>query len=211
MKKALVIGGSSDIGSDVVQTLERAGYETVWTYFRTERPENPGQGILCDLRDLKQVEDLFEDLSGVDLLVLSAIPFIGSVFSFEQYMKMRPFQDAYVYVFTAARRVLKPGGRIISMLGQSAEKGFPSGEFYAATFAYLRNIGISMNVSSVDVSVCNFLLGPVDTRIWAEYPDEKERFLAKAGSFISSGEVAKAVLEYAAMEKLPMEVILNAY
>lgn len=215
MKRALVIGGSSDIGSAIVRVLVAAGYDTAWTYFGTVRPENPGRGIFCDLRDMEKVKGLLAGMKDIDLMVMAAIPFVLSDnLDYEGYLAVRPFLDAHVYAITSAKTVVTVGGRIINMLGQSVELGFSGCAFNAGTFAFLHNLGKSINSKegrAGRLSICDFLLGPVETRIWNGHPEEKAAFLAKAGRFIQPEEVAKTVLEYAGMEKLPKECVLNPY
>ncbi len=215
MKKALVLGGGSDVGSAIVIALALASYEVVWTYCNTTRQENPGKGIFCDLRDMEQVKNLLAGMKDIDLMVTAAIPFIPfDNLDFEGYLAIRPFLDAHVCAITSAKTVMARGGRIINMLGQSAKHGFSGCAFNAGAFAFLHNLGKSINSKEGRegrLSVCDFLLGPVETRIWNGYPEEKADFLAKAGKFISPQEVAKTVLEYAGMQLLPGECILNAY
>jgi NAD(P)-dependent dehydrogenase (short-subunit alcohol dehydrogenase family) len=215
MKKALVIGGSSDIGSAIVIALTLANYEVAWTYCNTTRQENPGQGIFCDLRDMGQVKRLLSGMRDIDLMVTAALPFIPSEnLDFEGYLAVRPFLDAHVYAITSAKTVMSPGGRIINMLGQSVELGFSGCAFNAGAFAFLHNLGKSINSKEGQegrLSICDFLLGPVETRIWNGHPEEKAAFLAKAGRFIQPEEVAKTVLEYAGMEELPTVCVLNPY
>ncbi|NTW13426.1 MAG: SDR family oxidoreductase [Candidatus Moranbacteria bacterium] len=219
-KKALVIGGGSDIGSAIVKALHAAGYDVVWTYFHTFRPENPGKGICCDLRDMEQVKvlfsGLFDDLRDFDLMVTAAIPFLESDnFDFGGYLAIRPFLDAHVYAITSAKAFMSHGGRIINMLGQCVKKGLPGAPFYSGAFTLLHNLGKSINAvegRAGELSVCDFLLGPVETREWDGLSEDMvNEYRSKVVRFISPKQIADTVVFTAIQEVMPNTCELDAY
>lgn len=214
-KKALVIGGGSDIGSEVVKALHAAGYDVVWTYFHTDRPENPGKSIRCDLQDMEQVKHLFADLKDIDLMVTAAIPFLESNLDFDGYLAIRPFLDAHVYAIASAKMFMSYGGRIINMLGQCVKKGLPGAPFYSGVFTLLHNLGKSINAvegRAGELSVCDFLLGPVETREWDGLSEEMvNEYRSKVVQFISPKQIADTVVFTANQEVMPNTCELDAY
>ncbi|NTW13444.1 MAG: hypothetical protein HGA31_00240 [Candidatus Moranbacteria bacterium] len=133
---------------------------------------------------------------------------------FEGYLAVRPFLDAHVYVICSAKTMMAYGGRIINMLGQSVERGFPGCAFNAGAFAFLHNLGKSINSKEGRegrLFVCDFLLGPVETRIWNGHPTEKEEFRSKVSRFISPQEVANAVVIQAGKDILPGSYVFDTY
>ncbi len=60
-KKALIIGGGSDIGAAIVHEFARSpeSYEVVWTYFNSNRVDMPGVSIKCDITDISELQKLF--------------------------------------------------------------------------------------------------------------------------------------------------------
>lgn len=216
MKHALVIGGGSDIGSAVVRALIADGWNVTWTYFNTFR-DQPGTGIRCDLRDLAQVESLFCLVSELDLVVTAAIPFLeADNLDFAGYLAIEPFLRAHVYAMTVgAKSAMRPDGRIVNMLGQCVERGLPGGAFYSGAFAYLHNLGQSINGregKAGGISVCDILLGPVDTREWNGLSaDVVERYRAKVRQFITVAQVADTVRFLAGQPVMPSTFKLDAY
>ncbi len=101
------------------------------------------------------------------------------------------------------------------MLGQCVDRGLPGGAFYSAAFAFLHNYGNSINAGegkAGTISVCDLLLGPVDTREWSGLSDEVvERYKAKVSQFISPQQVADTVAFLAKQPVMPRKFVLDAY
>lgn len=215
-KKCLILGGGSDIGRAIVAEFARKDHEVFWTYWNT-RVEQPGTVISCDLRDTEQTREMLEMVGGgIDLLVTSSMPFLESDnLDFEGYVAIEPFLRAHVYVFTRMRDLMNHDGRIVNMLGQCVERGLPGGAFYSAVFAFLHNLGNSINGREGKMkrlSVCDILLGPVDTREWSGLSDEViTRYRSRVAQFLSPEQVAQTVRFIAESEVMPSIFKLDAY
>jgi NAD(P)-dependent dehydrogenase (short-subunit alcohol dehydrogenase family) len=214
-KTCLILGGGSDIGSAIVKELA-SSHVVHWTSFNTKpRADQPGIHRMCDLRDVEQVRRVFEELPQMDVLVTAAFPFLESDnLDFAGYLAVEPFLRAHVLAITLAAEKMK-GGKIFNILGQCVERGLPGGAFYSGAFAFLHNYANSINGKegkARKVSICDLLLGPVDTREWSGLsPDVVLRYKAKVAQFISPQQVAETVRFLESQEVLPSTFKLDAY
>jgi NAD(P)-dependent dehydrogenase (short-subunit alcohol dehydrogenase family) len=218
-KKCLVVGGGSDIGRAVVTALHEE-YDITWTYYNTHT-DQPGTSVKCDLRKDAHIDEVLADLFdvNVDLVVTAAFPFIESG-NFETigYERVEPFLRAHVHIlaWAAGKAVATQHPvKIFNMLGQCVERGLPGGAFYSAAFAFLHNYGNSLNGREGKtgvVSVCDFLLGPVNTREWEGLSEEVvARYESKVSQFIEPKQVAETLRFLANQPVLPSIFKLDAY
>ena len=212
-KKCLIIGGGSDIGRAIVNTLQN-DYEIIWTYCSTII-DLPGKSMRCDLTDMEQIKELFSKIDKLDLLVTSAFPFMEyDNFDFDGYLKAETFLRGHVLAMTLAARKMTDG-KIVNILGQCVERGLPGAAFYSAAFAFLHNFGSSINGREGKmgkVAVCDLLLGPVNTREWQGVSATVvERYMSKVRDFISPQQVANTVKFLASQRILPSTFKLDAY
>lgn len=92
--KALVVGGTSNIGQAVVKDLLKNGYSVDFTYTNNEEKANQlSKDTSCssykvDIRDEVQVENLFNNVQSLDLLVL-----VSGIFSlsYQQDLELSEF------------------------------------------------------------------------------------------------------------------------
>lgn len=221
MKKALVLGGSSDIGSAIVKKLSFAGYVVHDTYY-----EHPGKLIHglgekvihheCDLTLLSHVEAMIRHIGEVDLLVTAAFPFIESDnLDFDGYDKNEKFLRAHVFVICEVAKKMNKGGKVINLLGQCVDKGLAGGAFYSASYAFLHNLSMSINSQEGrqgQVSSHDLLLGPVDTSMWKGLSEDVlQRYKEKVLDFIEPEAVADAVLYIAESKIGPTKFKLDAF
>jgi NAD(P)-dependent dehydrogenase (short-subunit alcohol dehydrogenase family) len=209
-----VIGGGSDIGRAIIEQLAPE-YDIVWSYCNTNVDQS-GLKVKCDLRDVRQITELFNYLDELDLMVTAAFPFIESEnFDFDAYLQVETFQRAHVFAMTRAAQIMNEGGKIINILGQCVDRGLPGGAFYSAAFAFLHNYGNSINAregKAGKISVCDLLLGPVDTREWSSLSAEVvDRYKAKVSQFITPQQVAETVAFFAKQPVMPRTHVLDAY
>jgi len=80
--KALVIGGTSNLGRSILDELKIKGYDLLFTYSNNEKnakeleQKYEANCFKVDIRDEKQVFNLFKDINNIDLLVV-----VSGVFS----------------------------------------------------------------------------------------------------------------------------------
>ena len=212
-KTVLIIGAGSTIGQAVAQTMTEAGHNVICTHFHTEIKQ--GGAIRCDLRDFEQVKVLFDVLpKQIDILVTAAIPYLeASALDFEGYMAIRPFLDAHVYIMIEAAKRMR-NGKIFNMLGQYVDRGLPSGPFYSGAFAFLHNLGHSLNAregKQRKVSVLDLLLGPVETREWDGLSAEVvAEYRSKVSQFVPPQLVADTVRFWSEQPVMPTKLVLDA-
>ncbi|MBE6949382.1 MAG: SDR family oxidoreductase [Ruminococcaceae bacterium] len=78
MKTALVTGGSRGIGAACVRALRRDGYDVIINYNNSEKAalamaqELGCRAVKCDVSDHGQVQEMFETIGKVDVLVCCA-------------------------------------------------------------------------------------------------------------------------------------------
>lgn len=217
-KKVLVMGGGSDIGAAIVREFGRVpeDYSVEWTYFNTYRTDLPGNSFSCDITQVDEIKSVFDRVGGLDILVTAAFPFLLSQSkSFTDYLVIEPFLRGHVYAMTQAMQHMRGDGRIINMLGQCVERGLPNAAFFSAAFAFLHNFGNTINAIEGklrQVSVCDFLLGPVDTREWNGIDEEVlKRYKNKVLQFIDPNQIASMVKYFVKLPVMPSTFKLDAY
>lgn len=216
-KNVLIFGGASDIGKAIVSEFH-PDYAVVSTYFNSEEVAKtlPGKVIRCDITNLGNIEKVFDQVPTLDLMVTSSFPFLeNNNLDFLGYLRAEAYLRGHVYAFTQAAKKMNKGGKIFNILGQCVERGLSGGAFYSAAFAYLHNYGNSINAKegkAKELSICDILLGPVDTREWDGLSEEVvARYKQKVAGFIDPKQVARTVKFLAEEEITPSTFKLDAY
>ncbi len=218
MKKALILGGGSDIGGAIVRELS-PDHEVTSTYFHSaaEAALLPGKIMQCDIRDLQQIQAVIDEVGeNIDLLITSAFPFLeGDNLDFNAYLEAQAFLTGHVYAILTAAKKMNHGGRIINILGQCVERGLPGGAFYSGSFAFLHNLSNSINAregKAGKVAACDLLLGPVDTREWTGLSTEVvDRYKAKVVDFIKPEQIARTTRFLVGEAVMPSTFKLDGY
>ena len=215
--KALIFGGTSDIGYALTEILEEyTKYTTYFSNAERARKSLARDYFKCDITDPNQIESVFDNFSSLDLIVTCAFPFIESdSLSFEGYLRVEPYLRGHVLITSLGAKKMNKGGKIINLLGQSADHGLPGAAHYGASFAYLENLGKSINAEygrAGNVSVHNLLLGPVDTKLWKDVPrSERERFEKKVVKFLDPWEIARLIRHIALSKVGPTKLVLDGF
>lgn len=214
-KKALIIGGGSDMGRAIIERL-RPYYSICYTYntFKEDLPKD-----VCfqlDITNADAIKKVFEQVGELDLIVTAAFPYINTdPASFDDYLKIERFLQGHVAIFTLAHQYLNKGGLLVNLLGQSADHGLPSAPHYGASFAYIDNLAKSYNAKygrAGEMKVFNLQLGPVETSLWAGVShQERNYFEKKVSSFIDPSEVAELVYNIAQMKVTPTKLVLDGF
>ncbi len=217
-KTCLVVGAGSDIGAAVVVEMASAGYDVIGTYCHTHHKSLPCKLVQLDLVSDPKAWSIQSELpKQLDIVVTSSFPFIESTsFDDTAFERANTFLRGHMNLLCMLRPRMSAGGTIFNMLGQCVERGLSGAPFYSAAFAFMHNWGNSVNSlegkSKTGISVCNFLLGPVDTRAWDEVSsDIKKKYKEKVRAFVSAKEVAQHVSHFAAMEIKPSTFKLDSY
>lgn len=216
-KVALIIGGTSDIGQAIIKVLE-VEYQIYFTYFSNDElaKRTSGVGMHCDIQNIRSIRMVFRQFPKLDLMVTCAFPFIeNDVLEFSSYLETEPYLRGHVVAVCEAAKKMNSGGKVINLLGQCVDRGLAGAPYYAAAYAYLRNLAMSINAShgrAGRLSVHDILLGPVNTKLWRGVSKEvMTRYRNLVARFIEPREVAEAVLYIARSEIGPTTFKLDAF
>lgn len=215
-RNVLIFGGSSNIGSAIINELT-TDYNIYFTYFSNKNTSKKitCEKFYCDFRNLENILDVVKNVPSLDLVVTSGFPFIKSkAQDFDKYLETEKYLQGHVFLISSLinKNKMRKNSKIIDILGQCAERGFKEGVYYAASFSFLNNLSKSINSSKeYNFSICDVLLGAVDTKIWEEVPkDIRERY-SQRGKFVSTNEVAKYVKNIALSENVPTKFVLDGF
>jgi len=216
----LVIGAGSDIGKQIAIRLSTGNIIT-GTYYNSpiEAGTCAGNFFQCNLTSKTQICNLIHQVPyRIGLIVTAAMPFIeGDSFDYNKYLEIEAILRGHIYLLCQLKQQekLSPDCRIINMLGQCVERGIPGAAFYSAAFAFLHNWGHSVNGKegkAGEISVCDLLLGPVDTREWANLSTETlARYSTRVKQFLTVEDVADAVHYISNMEVMPSTFKWDSY
>lgn len=214
-KNAIIFGGSSDIGVGIIHALEKH-YNINYTYYSNKQVDVKHKSFKCDLRDIENIQNIFDELSDIDLIVTSSFPFISTdPLNFTHYIEIESFLKGHIKIICEGAKKLNKGGKIINILGQSADYGLPSAPHYSASFSYLDNMSKSINATygrKGVFSIHNLLLGPVETKLWNGVSDgEREAFNKRVVKFTLPKQIGQEVLHIASSEVGPTKIVLDSF
>ncbi|MDE6722997.1 MAG: SDR family oxidoreductase, partial [Eubacterium sp.] len=72
MKKVLITGGATGIGKATALLFKEKGYDVYITYHKTAPDFNGVTAVQCDLSSMDSIENLFKEISDIDVLVNNA-------------------------------------------------------------------------------------------------------------------------------------------
>lgn len=219
-KKILVFGGSGGIGSELVRLLNNLDYEVFFTYFSNKQKSESlkGKSFYFDLTDLenpKNKEFLSFNFSKIDSIVTCSFPFKKTSFNLKSYEQYEKYLKGHLWIFDFGRKILKKGGKIINLLGPSAEKGYLDSPYYGASFAFIDNFSKSFNIKNGKKGICsihNILLGPVKTSFYDSLSaSEKKIYREKVVDLLSPLDVSKEILHIINSRIGPTRLIFDGF
>jgi len=184
-RRALVTGGSRGIGAAIVKRLARDGADVALTYVSksAEAQETAAAAKALGVRSLaiqadsadagaivKAVDKTVSEWGGIDILVNNAgIALMAPIdsYSLEDFDRLLAINVRAVFVaIQAAAKVMKEGGRIITIGSCNAERmPFAGGAVYAMSKSALVGLvkGAARDLGPRGITVNNVQPGPVDT------------------------------------------------
>ena len=203
--RALVVGGSSGIGRELVLQLAASGCQVASV---ARRNEPQGQSIRTyahDVTDFAAVPALFQqiclELGGLDLIVYASgvMPSVGAEeFSFDKDKQMVDVNvlGAVAWCNEAAQRFGQSGGGTIVGIGSVAgDRGRAPKPVYGATKAFFECYLESLRnrVGTKGVKVVTIKPGPTDTPMAAEHVGKKTPVAEAARQILVAAKAGKRV------------------
>jgi short-subunit dehydrogenase len=206
MKRAIVIGASSGVGKELAIVLSQDGFAVGLMARRIDlleelssRLPNRALSRQADISDYSQamasLENLIEEIGGVDLIVISAGT--GFINPGLDWSKEKETIDVNVIGFTAManvafRHFVKAGrGHLVGISSIAAIRGSGGAPAYSASKAfmsnYLEGLRISARKAGLPIVVTDIQPGFVDTAMaqghglfWVASPQKAARQIYKA-------------------------------
>ena len=201
MKTVLITGGATGIGRAAAELFLQNGYEVFVTVHETPCTLAGVQSIVCDLRDLSQIEALFAQFAQLDVLVNNAgVSLIRQIndttlADYEQVMQVNA-RAAFFCAKQAALRMLKcHSGSIINVssvwgqLGASCEVAYSMSK--AAVIGLTKALAQELAPSGITVNCV--APGIIDTRMNAPFDAQDLAQEVPCGRLGTPQEAAQAI------------------
>ena len=201
MKTVLITGGATGIGRAAAELFLQNGYEVFVTVHETPCTLAGVQSIVCDLRDLSQIEALFSQLAQLDVLVNNAgVSLIRQIndttlADYEQVMQVNA-RAAFFCAKQAALLMLKRhSGSIINVssvwgqLGASCEVAYSMSK--AAVIGLTKALAQELAPSGITVNCV--APGIIDTRMNAPFDAQDLAQEVPCGRLGTPQEAAQAI------------------
>jgi NAD(P)-dependent dehydrogenase (short-subunit alcohol dehydrogenase family) len=219
MKEALIIGGTGDIGSAVIDELKK-DYNITFTYCNNQEKAKQVEGT-CYQFDFSMniknaLNDMVEKIGDLDVLVTAAFPFMmADAFDINGYEKIEPYLRSYLSINSLAAKKMNDDGKLINIIGSSANLGSGKAPYSAACYAFIDNWAKGANASygkNGGVQVCNLLLGPVETKRWNGLSEElRAKYDSDVREFLKPTDVAKYVRNIVDSPIVPTSIVIDSF
>jgi short-subunit dehydrogenase len=203
--RALIIGGSSGIGRELVLQLAASGCQVASVARRTEPSGENIRTYAHDVTDFEATAALFQqiclDLGGLDLIIYASgvMPSVGpDEFCFEKDKQMVDVNilGAIAWLNEAAQRFGQAGsGTIVGIGSVAGDRGRAPKPVYGATKAFFESYLESLRnrVGSKGVHVVTIKPGPTDTPMATEHVGKKLPAAEAARQILAAARAGKRV------------------
>jgi len=216
MANGIIFGGTSGVGEAIIRSLN-PDYEFVFTYRSdAEKAKDiPGKAIYADMTNPKDVQNVFDQVDSLDLLVFSCFDFVkGDAFDRDASDKVLAYLSGYSNSLSCAYpKMDKSKGRIINMIGASAESTIPDASYYSAMFAYINNLSNGINSKfgkKGGIQALDLLMGPINTGRWKD-PEFKKKYESNVRKFVEPQEIADFIKFALRAETFPTKFVWDGY
>ncbi len=204
MKKVLITGGATGIGKACAQLFMQSGYDVYITYNKTE-PDYNVKKIKCDLRNLDEIEAVFDETGKIDILVnnagVSLIKMINDVTQ-QDYDEITQVNERAVYFMckhALKNMIAQKSGAIINISSMWGQCGASCETLYSMSKAGVIGLtkALSQEVAPSGISVNCVAPGIIDTRMNSQFDSKELADEVPMGRLGTPEEIAKAVLFFA--------------
>lgn len=204
MKKVLITGGATGIGKACAQLFMQSGYDVYITYNKTE-PDYNVKKIKCDLRNLDEIEALFDETGKIDVLVnnagVSLIKMINDVTQHD-YDEITQVNERAVYFmckYALKNMIAQKSGAIINISSMWGQCGASCETLYSMSKAGVIGLtkALSQEVAPSGISVNCVAPGIIDTRMNSQFDSKELADEVPMGRLGTPEETARAVLFFA--------------
>ena len=210
MKTVLVTGGVRGIGKSIALAFLKKGYRVCVTYSKDEENaaimKTTGAEVYkADVRDEEQVQNLFTQIGGVDVLVNNAgVALVKQIqdTTYEEFQNLTSVNlgGAFLCAKEAATGMIsRQSGLIVNVSSVWGEVGASCESVYSATKAGLIGFtkALAKELGWSGIRVNSISPGVIDTAMNARFSEEEMQALCDeipVGRLGACEEVAKAVL-----------------
>lgn len=202
MKKALITGGATGIGRATAILFKENGYDVYITYNKTQPDFDGVTKIKCDLSNVSEIEEMFDKLGSIDVLVnnagVSLVKMINDTTEAEYNSVNDVNAKSYFFAskFAVRSMIKRHSGAIINVssmwgqLGGSCEVAYSMSK--AAVIGLTKALAQELAPSNITVNCVS--PGIIDTRMNERFSKadlEKEVPLGRLGT---AEEAARAIL-----------------
>lgn len=201
MKKALITGGATGIGKATALLLQKNGYEVYITYNST-LPDYEVNKIKCDLKNLDEIQKVFDEVGDIDLLVnnagVSLIKMINDVTP-DDYEEVTAVNERAVYFASkhaALSMIKKHSGAIINISSIWGQCGASCETLYSMTKAGVIGLtkALAQELAPSSITVNCIAPGIIDTRMNDMFDKQELIDEVPLGRLGTPEEIAQAVL-----------------
>ncbi len=200
--KVLITGGATGIGKACAELFRDSGWQVAVTYNTAACNIEGVNAVKCDLKNLAEIEALFEKTGSIDVLVnnagVSLIKMINDV-SEKDYESVTAVNERAVYFcskLAALDMIKRQSGAIVNVSSIWGECGASCETLYSMTKAGVIGLtkALAKELAPSGITVNCVTPGIIDTRMNACFDRKELEEEVPLGRLGTPEEVAKAVL-----------------
>ncbi|MCM1285039.1 MAG: SDR family oxidoreductase [Acetobacter sp.] len=215
MKKVLITGGATGIGKAAAVLFNEKGYDVFITYNNTIPDFNGATAIKCDLTNLKDIENLFNEIGNIDVLVnnagVSLVKLINDTTENEYDDLSNVNAKSYYFCAKYALKYMikKHEGAIINISSMWGQVGASCEVAYSMSKAAVIGLtkALAQEVAPSNITVNCVCPGIIDTRMNKQFDKNELADEVPLGRLGTAEEVAKAVLFFAESEYITGQIL----